>query len=834
MATVLATNTVQRVFLCTLFLVLYSTQVYGVLEDPTSSPTENTPVSIQKVRTIIVDNYYPYTFASSNGEPDGFSVDLMRAATQVMGLELEIRVDTWERALHSLQSGEIDFLPMMAYSKERDKSFDFSAPHTIAYDAFFTGKNSGSIHSLQDLKGKKIIVMKNDQAHDFLISSGVVKDEDLIFIDNLPDGLRRLSAGEGDAALMPKLVGLVLVKKLKLSNLKLSPVVIESYNRPFSFAVNEGNQPLLERFSQGLSILKTTGQYNEIYERWFGPFESSALSVKSVLRYLAGVIILFLFLGVVLLFWTLSLKKQVALRTKSLNDEVEERKKAEKRFRILSDGAFEAVVIHRDGCIIQANAQYYKMFGYEPQELENINAIDKTTAPKSIDIIKAQVATGGLGPYEMYGLKKDGTTFPVEIRARGMEYNGQAVRMAAIRDLSEQKKAEEERKILESRLQRAEKMEAIGTLAGGVAHDLNNVLSGIVGYPDLILMDLPPDSPIRKAIVTIQESGKKAAAIVQDMLTLARRGVAVSEVVNLNDVVRDYQKSPEYEKMKEFFPEARFEVDLQKDLLDILGSPFHLYKTVMNLVSNAMESLTGEGVVTVSTKSQYIDAPIGEYDEVREGDYVVLAVSDNGVGISTEDLQKIFEPFYTKKVMGRSGTGLGMAVVWGTVKDHSGYIDVESIRGEGSTFTLYFPVTRRVGNRKEERAIGDYRGNGESILVVDDSAQQRDIASVLLEKLGYDVDTVASGEEAIDYLKTACPDLVVLDMIMDPGMDGLDTYKKILEICPGQPAIIASGYAETERVREAQKLGAGQYVKKPYTMEKIGMAVGMELRRKTV
>jgi two-component system cell cycle sensor histidine kinase/response regulator CckA len=220
------------------------------------------------------------------------------------------------------------------------------------------------------------------------------------------------------------------------------------------------------------------------------------------------------------------------------------------------------------------------------------------------------------------------------------------------------------------------------------------------------------------------------------------------------------------------------------------------------------------------------------YDDVAAGDYVILTVSDTGVGISSEDMERIFEPFYTKKVMGRSGTGLGMAVVWGTVKDHTGYIDIESTEGKGTTFTLYFPATREeVAKDQSPVSIEDYRGKGESIVVVDDVEEQREIASRILKKLGYSVTSVSSGEEAVDYLTDNSADLLVLDMIMEPGIDGLETYRRITEFHPKQRAIIVSGFSETDRVKEAQRLGAGVYVKKPYLLEKIGLAVRDELDR---
>ena len=401
-----------------------------------------------------------------------------------------------------------------------------------------------------------------------------------------------------------------------------------------------------------------------------------------------------------------------------------------------------------------------------------------------------------------------------------------------LRDMetAERKRAEEDRRKLEIQVQRAQRMEALGTMAGGVAHDLNNILGAIISYPELILLDLPEDSRLRGPLFAIQKSGQKAAAIVQDLLTMARRGVIKSTVMNLNQAVSEYLRSPEHKSLQSFHPLVVFETDLAEDLLDISGSAVHLSKTVMNLVFNAAEAMPDGGKVTFSTRNRYVDKPINGYDHVEEGEYVIFSVSDTGIGISARDLGRIFEPFYTKKVMGRSGTGLGMAVVWGTVKDHNGYVQVESTEGRGSTFTLYFPVTRQ-GRHEEihDLALRDYMGNGESILVVDDIKEQRELASDMLGKLGYSVTCVASGEEAIAYMQNGRADLLLLDMIMDPGLDGLETYRKIQELHPEQKAIIVSGFSETHRVKEAEMLGVGAYVKKPFVLKKIGQAVKAEL-----
>lgn len=431
-------------------------------------------------------------------------------------------------------------------------------------------------------------------------------------------------------------------------------------------------------------------------------------------------------------------------------------------------------------------------------------------------------------------LMKDGRIKRVSEMGR-TEYDetGKPVRsVGTVQDITERRRAEEENRALAERLQRAEKMEALGQLAGGVAHDLNNVLGILSGYSELLLEQIPEGHRSRGYVEKILQSTEKGAAIIQDLLTLARRSVPVSDVVNLNRVVSDFVKSLVFERMKDSCPSVTFKAEYDKNLLNIKGSPVHLEKTVMNLVSNAAESISGPGEVTIRTESRYLDKAIRGYDEVREGDYAVLVVSDTGMGIPDDSREKIFEPFYTKKMMGRSGTGLGLAIVWGTVKDLNGYIDVQTELGKGSTFSLYFPVTREelVEQQQKER-MERYMGKGESVLVIDDVAEQRDIAAGLLARLGYEAHTVSSGEEAVEYLRENQTDILVLDMIMPPGIDGLETYQRILTIHPKQKAILVSGFSETEQVREAQRLGAGVYVRKPYLMEKIGMAVRDELDR---
>lgn len=397
--------------------------------------------------------------------------------------------------------------------------------------------------------------------------------------------------------------------------------------------------------------------------------------------------------------------------------------------------------------------------------------------------------------------------------------------------LEKRKEAETKLLKIEESLRQSQKMKSIGLMAGGVAHDLNNILSGIVGYPELLLNNLPKNSELRKPIIAIQESGQRASMVVADLLTVARGAATTRELCDLNTLIIEYLKSPECLSLKSLHPDITYQFHRKAEDAPILCSPVHVKKSIMNLVLNANEAIGDSGKVILSTEKLHIDSTQSTEFGVAEGPYIVLTITDTGPGISETDREHIFEPFYTKKTMGRSGTGLGLTVVWNTMEDHLGKVTVE--RKEGRTsFQLYFPFNEEAEVAQHEvRHSEKITGNGERILVIDDEPNLRDLGCQMLQNLGYTVESVTSGEQAVAFVKKQKVDLLLIDMLMGRGMNGRQTYEEIIKIHPGQKAIIVSGFAVNDEVEAALELGVSLYIKKPFSMNQLGLAVKDALKK---
>lgn len=444
-----------------------------------------------------------------------------------------------------------------------------------------------------------------------------------------------------------------------------------------------------------------------------------------------------------------------------------------------------------------------------------------------------QESGGGFSDLTVMHRHASGPAFPVEIA--GIPFFTKDRTFCGIRgvcrDISQRVEAASEKERLERQLARSRRMEALGLLAGGVAHDLNNILAGIVGYPELILLESDLSADSRDAVKAIENCGRRAAATVGDLLTIARGAAVQKQIVSVSTIVEEYLQSNELANLQKQHPGALLRLEVAPDLKPVLGSAVHINQSIMNLVVNAVEALEDGGHITIRIEGRTLDQPLKGYDPVEKGDYVVLSVADDGPGIPEDDIEHIFEPFYSRKVMGRSGTGLGLAIVWNTMQDHKGHVNVES-SSAGTTFELWFPASSETCQPASPRAEHQAPpGQEQTVLVVDDEGGQRDLNCRFLKHLGYTPEAVASGEEAVLYLREHRADLVILDMVMEPGIDGCETYRQILQDNPSQKAIVATGYADPTKTAGIRELGVSIILNKPFTMEQLGEALQKTLRQ---
>ncbi len=415
-----------------------------------------------------------------------------------------------------------------------------------------------------------------------------------------------------------------------------------------------------------------------------------------------------------------------------------------------------------------------------------------------------------------------------------------------VSDITLLAEAETRGKVARERLARVERLESLGILAGGVAHDLNNMLGPLVGLPDLIREDVQQltmtgdDSTddIVESLDILKQSAQRAADVVRELVHLGRGGDYQRVPMDLNGLPSLNTDHPSLREASSTRADVTFRRELSPEPLMVLGNADYLERAIGNLLNNAIEAINADGEVVTRTAHLRLDVARDAYELIPPGDYAVLSIRDNGEGIAPEHRARIFEPFFTRRKMSdRAGSGLGLSVVNGIVKDHQGFIDVASEVGRGTKFDIYLPLIDAAHPAQEETRVTPHKGDSERILVVDDEPSQRYLGRRSLRRLGYEVTEASDGHEALAHFTQArvageeSPfDLVLLDMIMQEEYDGLQTYQAILELYPHQKVVIASGHAENERADEAKRLGAA-WVAKPYELHDLATIVATKLNQ---
>jgi len=779
------------------------------------------------VLKVGIYNNKPTVFVNEAGVVQGLFVDILEDIALRENWKIEYVFGHFSELFNNLQAGSIDILPAVAFSKEREAFVDFTNETVIANWGELYSSANLVITSLVELEGKKIAVKQGD-IH-FLFLKRMIENFNIscrfLETDEYETVFEMLNANYVNIGVVNRLYG---NEKKAEYNVQDTPIIFNPIEMRFA-APEKKNEEVLNKIDIYLTAAKNdqNSVYYQAINRWL-----VIDTEKKLPQWLWQLLGIGIGSAVILLAATLLFRSQVKRRTKELSEtniqlnlQIEERKKTEaelRKFARIVEASCDAMaLVDKEHRHILANKVYRDMFTESDRDVKGISIqefLGVEFFTKELEDSVLTCLTGRVVDVQAMHREGRNSISHWHITLSPYYLNNESIGgyVIDIRDVTGQVETQ-------NRLENAQKMEVIGLLAGGVAHDLNNILSGIVSYPDMLLVGRSPDDPMTKSLQTIKKSGERAAAIVQDLLTLSRRGIGSEAVLNPNDIITEFLGSPEHDDIVMNVGGIEFELKLDIDLANIHGSAVHLSKIVMNLFCNAMEAMPKGGRLTILTENISIDKEHVGYESIPVGKYAVISFDDTGVGMSSSEIKRIFEPFYTNKIMGRSGTGLGMAIVWGAIKDHKGFIDVNSEPGKGAQFTLYFPTSREAIAEKEEAALQNFLGRGEKILVVDDLEEQRVLATQILELLHYKVDVASSGEEAVEKCQKTEFDLIVLDMIMPDGMDGLATYEELNTINVGQRAIIASGFSDSLSVRKAQAFGAGMYLT-PVNGKKAGIS----------
>jgi two-component system cell cycle sensor histidine kinase/response regulator CckA len=500
---------------------------------------------------------------------------------------------------------------------------------------------------------------------------------------------------------------------------------------------------------------------------------------------------------------------------------VEALKASEERFRTLASAAREGVVVHGDGKILLANEAAATMYGFDdPGAMIGASVMD-LTAPEYRDRVAGRVQRADESSYEGMACRRDGSTFHAEVHGKTLSHQGRAARVTIIRDITERMRSEAEQSALAERMRQAQKLESLGMLAGGVAHDFNNILT-IISNGVALAKRQPGLTPTSTAhLESIAHAAARAADLCRQMLAYAGKAGIARESVDLSALVDEMSSMLEVSVATK----ATLVRDLAPGLPPLLGDATQVRQVVMNLVLNAVEACAAGGTVRIATGVGFYDAAVlsrsAAGGEPRAGSYVWLQVSDDGIGMDAPTVAQMFDPFFTTKFVGR---GLGMAAVLGIVRGHAGAIDVQSAPGKGTTVLVLFLASEARPSRALATSAGLARGQG-LVLVVDDEKNVRITTELLLRDLGFEVIVARDGFEAIEVLRAQPGRVhaVLLDLTM-PRMDGVQTMRALRKIAPRVPVVLASGYgaAGLEGSLDAQAGGPPDAVlAKPYSAEEL-------------
>lgn len=779
-------------------------------------------------------DYPPFAIVRPDGTADGFSVELLKAVTEAVGLKVNITVGPWYKIKKELEDGALDLLPLVSRSAEREKVFDFSAPYLrMSSIAIFVRKNEQSIHDYIDLKNKEVMVMRGDSAHEYAARAKIC--DKLILTETFEEAMKRLSKGEHDAVIIQQLIGLQLIKKLGISNLinirssqetNLKPITkgVSEFEQKFCFAVKKGDNSLVELLNEGLAIVFANGTYDELYNKWFTDlFPQPPVPMKIILKYLILILSPLMLMAALTGIWLL--RREVAKKTKSLMEEITSRKHADEQYRALFNKMLNGFALHEIICnkggkpvdyrFLAVNPAFEKMTGLRAEEIINRRGSEilPETETHWIDIYGKVALTGESITFEYYSKN-------IERHFSVTAYQPEYRQFASIlQDITDDKLSTGKEEKLKRQLQQAQKLEAIGTLAGGISHDFNNILSPILGHTEILMEDIPENSALRVSLDEIYKAALRARDLVKQILTFSRQGNTEIKLIKIQPIIKEALKL-----IRSTIPTT---IEIRQNITSGCGTvradPTQIHQIIMNLSTNAfhaMESTGGELLVSLKEVELGPDDPVINFDMIP-GSYACLEISDTGTGMNHDIVAKIFDPFFTTKKKDK-GTGLGLSVVHGIVKSMNGAINVYSEPERGTRFNIYIPLVQSGFKEESVHPKSSIQTGTEKILLVDDEEAIAELQKRILERLGYDVISRVSSLEALEAFR-ANPekfDLVITDMAM-PKMSGNRLAAELIKIRPDIPILLCTGFSQQIAQETADAMGIRGVLMKPIIIKEL-------------
>ena len=637
-------------------------------------------------------DFSPYEFINDKNEPDGYNVELTRAIVRQSGLKVNIELGRWSDVMRELEIGQIDALTGMLYSDERDKVFDFSIPYVVISYAVFVRKDS-TFQNPMDLMGKEVIVVNNVYAHDWLTQNDFTPH--VVTVARPEEALQLLSQGRHDCAVLARLHGLDLLRSLDVDNLKtIGPPVL---TRKMGFAVKAGNADLLAKINEGLYRVQASGEYDRIFRKWFSVYERKRFQDRLVqIGKLVGLplIVLLVLAGL----WIRSLKLLVAGRTQALKEN------QLLLNRIVQGTPLPTLVLDRNGKLLLWNRACEELTGISAaaaaDRFQNHPHNEETTDPFLLKLITEKVPADSEG-HRMTAHPKFLKTFPgateLEVCVPQLGDAGYWLYGTIVRFCDEQGHPVgiietwqdlTDRKNLEKQLAHAQRLEAMGRLAGAIAHDFTNFLQAILVFTDTARFEISADSPIRYHLDGIQKTVFRAKELINQIKVFSRQNLLAPKPMQLKAVVEKALDS-----VKAMVPDT---IDLRLSIdadARIMADEVPIIQVVSNLCMNAVDAMAEiGGTLTVGLSSlELTQETARRHPELRSGTYAKLTVADTGKGIPAEHLERIFEPFFTTRKR-EGGSGMGLAIVHGIVKGYDGVISVESKVGKGTVFEILWPL----------------------------------------------------------------------------------------------------------------------------------------------